>query len=187
MLHRRKLAAVLVLGALAAVGFASASKVVMEGDGARRDALDKMQGMTAPGIAGSEWLNTDATSLADFKGKVVMLDFWGVWCGPCVRSIPGLKKMYEEYKDQGLVILGVHTTNQGEKAASFVAENGIEYPIVIDDNDRTVGRYKVDSYPDVYLIDHNGVLRYADVANGNHENIVKAIEELLAERNASEN
>ena len=55
--------------------------------------------------------------------------------------------------------------------------------MAIDDSDKTVRRYKVDSYPDVYLIDHNGVLRYADVANGDHANIEAAIEELLAERN----
>lgn len=92
--------------------------------------------------------------------------------------MPHLKELYQKHKDQGLVLIGVHTTNGGEKMAAYVDEQTIDYPVAIDVDNQTTGAYAVDSYPDYYLIDRAGTLRVADLAN---KALDDAIAKLLAE------
>lgn len=87
--------------------------------------------------------------------------------------------MYQRYQDQGLVLIGVHTTKRGEKMNDFVAKEGIDYPVAVDVDSKTTTAFKVDSYPDYYLIDRAGNLRVADLANGDLE---RAVQVLLAEK-----
>jgi peroxiredoxin len=93
--------------------------------------------------------------------------------------MPHLKELHERYKDQGLVIVGLHTTNQGEKMADFVKEQALPWPVAVDIGNKTTSAFKVDSYPDYYLIDRAGRLRVADLQNSDLE---RAIKILLAEK-----
>lgn len=86
--------------------------------------------------------------------------------------------MSQRYADQGLVIIGVHTTNGGDKMAEMAKSSAIPYPLAIDVNNVTKNAFAVDSYPDYYLIDRAGNLRVADLSNGDLE---RAVEILLAE------
>jgi thiol-disulfide isomerase/thioredoxin len=146
-----------------------------------REAKDPLEGKAPPAFYVKEWMNTNGKELRweDLKGKVVVIDFWGVWCPPCRAAIPHLKELYEKHKKDGLVIIGVHTTNQGEKMADYVKENAMPYPVAIDVDKKTVEAFKVDSYPDYYLIDRAGKLRVADLANGDLD---RAVEILLKEK-----
>ena len=92
--------------------------------------------------------------------------------------MPHLLDLAAKHKDQGLVVLGVHTTNGGDGMASFVAEQKITYPVAIDVDDKTTSAFAVDSYPDYYLIDRAGKLRVADLQNAA---VDAAIATLLAE------
>jgi hypothetical protein len=92
--------------------------------------------------------------------------------------VPHLAELYRRHKDQGLVLIGVHTTNAGEQMAAFVKEQGIDWPVAIDVEDATTKAFKVDSYPDYYLIDRSGKLRVADLANADLD---RAVEILLKE------
>lgn len=92
--------------------------------------------------------------------------------------MPKLRELAQRHEDQGLVLIGVHTTRGGEQMADYVAESGIDYPVALDIESRTTSAYAVDSYPDYYLIDRAGNLRVADLSNGDLE---RAIEVLLAE------
>lgn len=92
--------------------------------------------------------------------------------------MPHLKELAQKHRDAGLVVIGVHTTNGGEKMAAFVAEQGIGYPVAIDVDNQTTKAFAVDSYPDYYLIDRAGNLRVADLQN---KAVDQAVAALLAE------
>ena len=92
--------------------------------------------------------------------------------------MPHLVELAKKNKDRGLVVIGVHTTGSGEKMPEFVQQEGIDYPVAIDVDNKTKKAFAVDSYPDYYLIDRQGVLRVADLANGG---VDAAIGALLAE------
>lgn len=93
--------------------------------------------------------------------------------------MPKLEKLHARYEDQGLVLIGIHTTNGGEKMAEFVKEQKISYPVAIDVKQKTKSAFRVDSFPDYYVIGRAGKLRVADLANGDLE---KAIKMMLAEK-----
>ena len=92
--------------------------------------------------------------------------------------MPHLKELAQKHKDRGLVVLGVHTTNAGDQMAAFVEEQGIQYPVALDIDNQTTKAFAVDSYPDYYLIDRQGNLRVADLANAEVDRVVEL---LLAE------
>ena len=89
--------------------------------------------------------------------------------------MPKLNELHDNYKDKGLVLIGVHTTNGKEKMEAFAKEQGIKYPIAADIGKKTVAAFSVDSFPDYYVIDRSGKLRVADLANGDLERAVKVL------------
>lgn len=98
-------------------------------------------------------------SLSGLRGKIVLLDFWGVWCGPCRKKLPQTQKIYDQFKNQGLVVIGVHSAFQTEKTASFLAENNYTFPTGIDTGD-IANNYAVNGWPTYYLIDKKGRLAW---------------------------
>jgi thiol-disulfide isomerase/thioredoxin len=94
-------------------------------------------------------------SLSELKGKPVLLDFWATWCGPCQAEAPVVNKIAQRFKDRGLVVVGVNTSDQPGLAAPWVKGHGISFPIVFDD--AGIGeKYGVDSLPTLVLVSKEG-------------------------------
>jgi len=101
-----------------------------------------------------------------FKHKVVVLDFWATWCGPCRSEIPGYVALQRKYAAAGLAIVGV-SVDQADPGVvrKFVAEEKIDYPIVLADDQITSAFGGVEAIPTTVVIDRNGVIRYRKVGS----------------------
>jgi peroxiredoxin/Flp pilus assembly protein TadD len=120
-----------------------------------------------------EWelrdLSGKTVKLSDFKGKIVVLDWWGSWCPPCRAELPSFQAMYEKYKDKGVVFLGMNWERPGEpevrmkKVTEFMTENKYTFPVVIDHDKVAAEAYEVQGFPTVYLIDKTGTIRYRNL------------------------
>ncbi len=144
--------------------------------------LESMQGRPAPPLQVTEWVHGDSVTLEELYGSVVLLDFWGVWCAPCVKLTPELVRLHRKYEQEGLVIIGIHTPHEAGEAAAYAQKHDLPYRVAIDMDRATLDAYRVDGYPDLYLIDRMGWLRFADVDQTTTGNLEKAIEWLLVEQ-----
>jgi peroxiredoxin len=118
-------------------------------------------GKAAPAFQ-AKTLDGEYVQLADFEGRVVLLNVWATWCEPCKKELPTLVSLDQKYRDQGLTVLGVSTdvpSNYGTLRA-MVAQHGIAYPIVLDPNGREIAGYGVRGYPTTFVIDREGNLRW---------------------------
>lgn len=131
----------------------------------KKDHLAAMSlvGKRAPELDGAAWLNTDKAkmSLADFRGKFILLQFWTTWCGPCHDDMPSVKLANQLYKEKGLVVIGVHDNSMPlEDIKKDAAKNGLTYPIVVDHPDgRLLAAYSGHGfygYPSYILIGPDG-------------------------------
>lgn len=138
----------------------------------------------------SSWINTDKNlTMSDLKGKVVLVDFWTYSCINCIRTLPYVTSWYEKYKDQGLVVIGVHTPEfEFEKVLAnvqtAVKRYGINYPVVLDNNFGTWKNYNNRYWPAHYLIDRDGSIRHYHFGEGKYEEMENAIVELLGTKAA---
>lgn len=165
----------LILPFLFATAFANPDLTAFqEGDAAKRERLKSLDSANPPALQVTNWINANPSTLADLKGKVVVLDFWATWCGPCIGSIPHTNELAEKYKDK-VVFIGICHPREGEKLAETVRAEGIKYPVCLDPDGATAKAYGVNGYPDYYIIDASGKLAVADCANGSVEQAIEAL------------
>lgn len=140
----------------------------------------------APELVGiSKWLNSEPLTLESLRGKVVMVDFWTYSCINCVRTLPHINAWHEKYKDQGLVIIGVHTpefafekdTRNVQKALD---QFNITYPVAQDNDYATWGAYNNRYWPAKYLVDKEGNIVYTHFGEGSYQETENVIRQLLA-------
>jgi cytochrome c biogenesis protein CcdA/thiol-disulfide isomerase/thioredoxin len=144
----------------------------------------------APDFSGNQrWFNTGGErplSLDELRGKVVLVDFWTYTCINCIRTLPYLKAWDERYRDQGLVTVGVHTPEfpferDAGNVEQAIAQNGLRYPVVQDNDYATWDAYGNQFWPAKYLIDARGQVRYTHFGEGDYEETEEAIRRLLEE------
>ena len=146
------------------------------------------EGGAAPEFAGiAQWLNVPAPlSLQALRGKVVLVDFWTYSCINCVRTLPHLTAWYERYKNDGLVIVGVHTPEfaferETQNVENAIKQFGITYPVAQDNDYETWKNYQNHYWPAEYLIDAQGHIRRAHFGEGGYDHMEEAIRALLKE------
>jgi thiol-disulfide isomerase/thioredoxin len=134
----------------------------------------------------TEWLNSQPLTQAGLLGKVVLIDFWTYSCINWRRSLPYVRAWAEKYKDQGLVVIGVHTPEfEFEKIADnvhvAVKDMRIDYPIAIDNDDALWDAFKNEYWPALYFVDAQGHIRHHQFGEGEYEQSERIIQQLLAE------
>ncbi len=108
--------------------------------------------------------------LSDFRGKLVLVDFWATWCGPCRMEIPGFVKLYNKYREKGLVIIGVSLDQNGWEAVNpFVKEYQVPYPIVIATREVTEAYGGIPAIPTTFIISPQGKILEKVVGFRPHE------------------
>jgi len=148
----------------------------------RPEPLKSLEGKEAAQIDIAEWRGEEA-SLEDLRGKVVVLDFWATWCGPCMAAIPKNVDLVDRYGDEGLAFIGVHDANGGWDAVDgVIADKGINYPVALDASGESSGKsaaaYNLQFWPTYVVIDRTGIVRGAGLVPAHVEDAVKL---LLAE------
>jgi thiol-disulfide isomerase/thioredoxin len=124
-------------------------------------------------------LNGATLKLSDYKGKVVLLDFWATWCPPCVASIPGIEKLHHAYKDKGLVVIAVSLDDGGwDSVRSFVAQNRISYQ-VLKGTDAVSADYHVRTIPMMLIIGKDGRILKRYLGYGGDEDMENDIKAIL--------
>jgi thiol-disulfide isomerase/thioredoxin len=114
-----------------------------------------LTGKDAPAFRGVS-LDGKVYSSADLKGKVVLLDFWATWCGPCKRSMPITEKLYEDYKSKGFLVLGIDVGEKRDVVEKFMATSPFNYPVIMGDEAGMTTAYAVNLFPTFVLIGADG-------------------------------
>jgi thiol-disulfide isomerase/thioredoxin len=157
------------------------------------DGADQLQHCgPAPAVSGiTQWLNTPEgkpIDLASLRGKVVLIDFWAYSCINCQRAIPHLVDWYNRYRDDGLVVIGVHTPEYAfERVPGNVAIGAaalhITYPVALDNDYKTWNNYQNLYWPAEYLIDARGIVRHLKSGEGDYVAGETLIRQLLVDAN----
>lgn len=155
---------------------------------APRAEWDALEGQPAPSLEVlTDWRNTEALDWEDLRGHVVLVDLWGVWCAPCRKETPHLVELFEEHREEGFLVLGIHSRfrHDGDRVEDFLDEHGVSYPVAADTADSIKESLAVRMWPTYYLVDRDGKVRIAGVSKDDDEEGVKfmdhAVKALLAE------
>lgn len=127
----------------------------------KADPKYELWGKLVPDFSATD-LDGNPISLKDYRGKVVLLDFWGVWCGFCIAEMPNLKRVYDTYKDQGFDIIGVSLDDEKSALRNYIKENNIQWQQIYSgerwENDPLAQQFKITGVPEQWLIDRDGKL-----------------------------
>ena len=122
-------------------------------------------------------MSGEEVSLSDFKGKVIVLNFWATWCPPCKAEIPDFVEVYETYKDKDVIFLGVSVDEDVDALKDFIKSYEINYPILLDTRTQNVsGIWGVSGIPTTFFIDENGKIIGKRVGQMPAQDLIKAIE-----------
>ncbi len=151
-----QIAAVCVVGLLLALlGWRLASRQAGQNVAA---GVERGEAPAAPDFTLEELDGTGEISLAELRGKAVVINFWASWCVPCREEAPRLQAAWEKWQDEGVVVLGINAQDFVGDARTFVARYGLTYPNVHDGPGSTLGRFGVTGFPETWFVDREGRL-----------------------------
>ena len=139
--------------------------------------------LLAIGDPAPDWKLMDAEgqlhALSDYRGKVLLLDFWATWCGPCVRGMPHMQKLHERYRERGVEIIGINTWEESN-AAAYMKEKGYTYRLLLK-GETVAEAYRATTLPTIYVVGVDGKIIYRAIA-ADEENLAAVIEQGLKEQ-----
>lgn len=126
-------------------------------------------------------MNGASVKLADYKGKVILVNFWATWCPPCKAELPGLIELYDQYKDKGLVVLGISGDDDAETLRAFASEWKIKYPMIVgrDETELLDAYGPIFGYPISVIVGRDGALCGKHVGPATKEEFEREIKALL--------
>ncbi len=122
-------------------------------------------------------LEGNQVTLSDFRGKTVFLNFWATWCPPCRAEMPEMEAVYQEYKDKGVVVIGVDIMEAESEVRQFVEQGGYSWTFVLDTSGEVAGNYEIAAIPTSFFIDREGVIQVVNIGAMTK----RAMEDKLAE------
>jgi thiol-disulfide isomerase/thioredoxin len=112
-------------------------------------------------------VNDEIVQLSDYRGKVVLINFWAVWCPPCRQEMPSIQQVSEQYPDD-LVVLAVNTGDSKEDAVKFIEEFGLTFEIVLDQDYSIEGLFRVRGLPSTFFVDEQGIIQVTHIGFMEH-------------------
>ena len=122
-------------------------------------ASSKLEGQTAPDFA-LKSSTGENMRLSEYRGDVVMINFWATWCGPCRQEMPLLDDLYQRYSRVGFNLLGVNIDDDSRRAMQMIEELGVNFPVLFDASKQVSEMYDVDAMPVTVIVDREGTVRY---------------------------
>ena len=142
----------------------------------QREALVKSVGTPAPDFTLSN-LEGKEVKLSQFKGKAVLLNFWASWCVPCRSEMPAIELLHREYKDKGLVVLGIDD-EEPQKQAAFLQKYGFSFASLVEPRKQASNLYSVGGIPTTVLIDQQGRIKAYDQDTASYESLRASLQEM---------
>ena len=121
--------------------------------------------------------------LSEYRGKVIMINFWASWCGPCRKEMPLLEELYQRYKDGGFTLLGVNVEEDSAAAKDLLKEVRVSFPILFDNENKVSQLYNVEAMPSTVILDRDGNMRFVHKGYqpGYEDEYQKQVRELILE------
>ena len=121
----------------------------------------------------------ETLTLSELRGQAVLLDFWATWCGPCKLEAPIVNRVAQRFKERGLVVVGVNTSDPDGNGGAWARRNGITYPIVFDEGDDVAHRYGVSNLPTLVLISRTGKILATRTGVTDDDDVESLVKEAL--------
>ena len=162
---------------------AGASWTVLSADGINTSANTSapQTGFTAPDFT-LQTPTGESYTLSELRGKAILVNLWATWCPPCRAEMPAIEKMYQEYKDQGFIVLAIDMTYQDDpfNVVPFTQEYGLTFPILLEETGNVASAYQLRSLPSSYFINRAGVIAEVVIGGPMSEALLRTrIEQIL--------
>lgn len=128
-------------------------------------------------------LDGENLRLKEYRGQVVLINFWASWCGPCRQEMPLLDRIHQRYEDAGFAVLGVNVEGQVAPAQEIADKTGVTFPVLVDENQKVSELYHLEAMPSSVVVDRDGVVRYVHrgYKPGDEAKYLEVVKELIRE------